>query len=205
MQRIGFGYLVNQSRLLATVVLLFCVGAQKVSAEQDELSLSSMIGATKNALVESQKKIEANQFIPLCKVEIQLKLIGSFTAAGKVNFWVARAGGESERTATSDMTMVLLAPDATGEVPVSPAEKIQAMLTEAIFEGASAHSAAALGEPELKVQKFDIEISFLVEADGEGGVELAFPGGLGVEAGVSASQANTQRIKLSFNDGTCPK
>ena len=179
------------------LILGLMVVPMSAKADDEPPTLSIMIDTVQGALLDAQKLLKNNQRLPLQSVKLSLNTINTLEAGGRVGFWVFTVGASAKDSVTSNIEITLVPPDAEASNPVSTALKIREVLTEAIFEGAAARSAAVQGQPPLEATNFKVSLEFALVIDGDGKLSLAVPPFTG-ELGGGLSSSQTQKIVLIF-------
>ena len=169
------------------------------SSNAEEVSLLTMIQSIQGALLDAQNDLKKDGMLPLKKVSVKLKVVNVLEASGDVGAWIFSFGAGAKDTTTSKVEMTLVPPAADSEDNVSSLTEIRSTLSEAIFAGAWARSAAISGKPPLKATEFNIVLEFALVLDAQGQTKIAMPPFSGSLEG-KVSRENLQSITLEFGE-----
>jgi len=181
------------------IVLAVFFLASITVARAEDVSLLTMIQSIQGALLDAQNDLKKDDMLPLKKVTVKLKVINVLEASGDVGIWVFSFGGGAKDTTTSQVEMTLVPPDAHQDDNVSSLDDIRNTLSEAIFAGAYARSAAIQGQPPLKATEFKIVLEFALVIGANGKATIAMPPFSGSLSG-KVSRENLQNITLEFGE-----
>ncbi len=186
--------------------LLFCLSASAFKAQQSPspdtppnaqvASIDAVIGQVKQALAGVQTTLSNNNLPPLKQVKLSLQTVATKKVGGSLKLWVISIGSSYEKDKTQQIDLVLTPPKPGNSTPVGTATLTQE-LQDAIVNAAMGVKNAGSGSVPLNLSSLDVQLSFAVKGDVNGGANVTI---LPITLDFSGDLAHTavQTLTVSF-------
>jgi hypothetical protein len=172
------------------------MGSSTQAFSQKGPSVDVLISQVQDALQIVARRLPEEQLPPLSTAEITLQTTISTGVKGGLEFFVITIGGKVEEEEVQQMVLTLSPPSPKAAVPAAKNE-FSTALANAIVAAARGAQKAINRKPPLELAKLVANLSFVIKAEGEGGVKFVFaPVTLNFGGGVS--RANMHKIELTF-------
>jgi hypothetical protein len=187
-------------RLICLLALCIVGSSGRAIAQDPSVLVSDLLKEIQRGVNDANTKItqDFNNVPPLDSVTLQLQTQTDFSGSGGINLWFIKIGGGSDKTSSTQMTVVLK--PATVAKAVSN-ETLDQTISNALYAAAKGihDSQVGAGALPLLVDSLTAEFAFTVKNNASGGIQFnLLP--VGGNATVGGAKSNVQKITVKFGN-----